>query len=176
MFIGGRTAGAHLAALTALRLRDRHGVTDRVVGLSLMNGLFDLSMTPSQRCAGDDTLITNAHDIRRVLDEFLPDTTGEERRDPSISPLYADLTGMPAALFTCGMLDPLLDDTLFMAARWEAAGNLTELALYPDAPHGFVWLDVAMAHAAQHRVHRWIAELLASLSRAAPGPSRRGGR
>jgi acetyl esterase/lipase len=176
MFIGGRTAGAHLAALTALRLRDRHGAADRIAGLSLMNGLFDLSMTPSQRQAGDDTLITNADDIKRVLDEFLPGTTCEERRDPSISPLYADLTGMPPALFTCGTLDPLLDDTLFMAARWQAAGNMTELALYPDAPHGFVWLDIAMAHAAQRRVQQWIDDRLASFSPAAPGPSPTGGR
>ena len=95
LLIGGRTAGAHLAMLTALRLRDRHGVDDRIAGLNLVNGLFDLSMTPSQRHAGSDTLITNADDIRRVLNEFMPGTTAEERRHPSMSPLYADLTGMP---------------------------------------------------------------------------------
>src|SRR5437588_84974 len=82
---GGRTAGAHLALVTALRLRDRHAVTDRVIGLNLVNGLFDLSMTPSQRHAGKETLITNADAIRGVLDEFLPGTTAEDRRQPSLS-------------------------------------------------------------------------------------------
>ena len=159
LIIGGRTAGAHLALLTALRLRRRHG-RSVVAGLSLVNGLFDLSMTPSQRRAGSDTLVTNAGEIRRVLDEFAPGTTEEERRDHSLSPLYADVEGMTPALFTCGMLDPLLDDTLFMAARWQAAGNDTELALYPDAPHGFIWLDTAMAHAAQCRVHQWLNRVL----------------
>src|SRR4051794_19794537 len=109
LFIGGRTAGAHLAVCTAIRLRDRHRVIDRIRGLNLVNGLFDLSMTPSQRRAGPETLISNRDDIERVLDEFVPGTTPEERRDPSISPLYAELSGLPRALFTCGMLDPLLD-------------------------------------------------------------------
>jgi hypothetical protein len=30
----------------------------------------------------------------------------------------------------------LLDDTLFMAARWEIAGNETERLDYPETPHG----------------------------------------
>ena len=38
------------------------------------------------------------------------------RRDPDISPLYADLRRMPPALFSVGTRDLLLDDTLFMAA------------------------------------------------------------
>ena len=46
-----------------------------------------------------------------------------DRRDPDISPLYADLKGLPPALFSVGTQDLLLDDTLFMAARWAAAGN-----------------------------------------------------
>jgi acetyl esterase len=31
----------------------------------------------------------------------------------------------------------LLDDTLFMHARWVAAGNEAELAVYPGGAHGF---------------------------------------
>jgi acetyl esterase/lipase len=56
----------------------------------------------------------------------------------TFSPLYAQLTGVPPALFSCGPLDRLLDDTLFMAARWQAAANASELALYPGAPHEFL--------------------------------------
>ena len=69
-----------------------------------------------------------------------------ERRDPDVSPLYADLRGMPPALFTVGTTDHLVDDTLFMAARWELAGNRTEMLLYPEAPHGCIALPTVAAH------------------------------
>ena len=46
--IGGGSAGAHLAAVTLLRMRDRHGYTG-FIGANLVYGPYDLSMTPSQR-------------------------------------------------------------------------------------------------------------------------------
>jgi acetyl esterase len=64
-------------------------------------------------------------------------TEPQQRRDPDISPLHADLTGLPPAFFTVGELDPLLDDSLFMAARWHAAGNHAEIVICPESVHGF---------------------------------------
>src|SRR5579862_2345822 len=44
--IGGDSAGAHLAAVTLLRLRDRHGLAGGFAAAVLQYGGFDLSMTP----------------------------------------------------------------------------------------------------------------------------------
>jgi acetyl esterase/lipase len=52
--------------------------------------------------------------------------------------LFADLRGLCPALFTIGTRDALLDDSLFMHARWVAAGNPGELDIYPGACHGFI--------------------------------------
>jgi len=134
--IGGESAGAHLAALTLLRLRDRHGIRDAFSAANLVYGAFDLSGTPSRRLLADPLVLTDSG-MRWFTDNFLPGLDDEQRRDPEISPLYADLIGMPRALFTVGTADPLLDDTLFMAARWEAAGNDAELLVYADGVHGF---------------------------------------
>jgi acetyl esterase/lipase len=53
---------------------------------------------------------------------------------------------MPPALFSVGTNDHLLDDTLFMAARWEVAGNHSEMLVYPETPHGCIALPSVAAH------------------------------
>jgi acetyl esterase/lipase len=146
--IGGDSAGAHLAVVTLLRLRDRHGITGRFATAALQYGGFDLSMTPSQRLWGDRNLVLSTPIIRWFADQFVPGYDAERRRDPDISPLFADLSGMPPAIFTVGTQDPLLDDTLFMEARWRAAGASSQLRIWPEAPHGFLSLPMSVADAA----------------------------
>ena len=140
LVIGGESAGGHLAALTLLRLRDRHGINVRetFAGANLVFGVFDMGMTPSQRNWGERNLVLSTPIMQWFFDCALPDVPNEERRSPEYSPLWADLRDMPPALFTVGDLDPLLDDSLFMAARWEAAGNESDLRVYPEGIHGFV--------------------------------------
>lgn len=98
---------------------------------NLAYGVYDVSMTPSARRWGDQRIVINTPELTFFAEQYAPK---ERHRDPDVSPLYADLTGMPIALFSCGTLDPLLDDTLFMAARWQAAGSPAQLAIYPGAP------------------------------------------
>lgn len=143
--IGGESAGAHLAVLTLLNLRDRHGLRGAFGAASLVFGCYDLSMTPSQRRWGDRYLVLSAPVVHWFTQQFLPDVDPEALRSPEISPLYADLTGLPPAQFVVGTLDPLLDDSLFMAARWEAAGNETHLLVYPEAVHGFTAFPIHVA-------------------------------
>jgi acetyl esterase len=138
--IGGESAGAHLAALTLLRLRDQHGITDAFVAANLVYGCFDMGMTPSQRLWTED-LVLAPESMAWFSEGFLPGTDREERRSPAISPLYADLRALPPALFTVGTRDPLLDDSLFMAARWQFAGNAARLRVWPEAIHGFNGFD-----------------------------------
>ena len=128
--IGGESAGGHLAAVTILRMRDRHDFTGWR-GANIVYGAFDLSLTPSQRLFGDTRLILRTIDMQQFYNAFLP-TTGD-RLVPDISPLYGDLKGLCPALFSVGTKDALIDDTLFMHARWAAAGNDAELAIYPAA-------------------------------------------
>jgi acetyl esterase len=132
LVIGGESAGGHLSAVTLLRMRDRHGFTG-FRGANLVFGAFDMSMTPSQRAFGDERLILRTIDIEKFGDAFLPPHI--DRRDPDVSPLYARLHDMPPALFSIGTRDALIDDSLFMHARWIAAGNKAELAVYPGGAH-----------------------------------------
>ena len=82
-----------------------------------------------------------------------------DRRDPDISPLYADLNGLPPALFSVGTKDMLLDDSLFMASRWVAAGNTTDLAIWPGGCHVFIRFDSALSKQALSRIDGFIERL-----------------
>lgn len=154
LLIGGGSAGAHLAAITLLRLRDRHQAAGRFLGANLVFGCFDLSGTPSARNGRSAVLAPGM--LQGVARHVHRGRTGEELRDSALSPLFADLSGLPPALFTVGTLDPLLDDSLFMAARWEAAGNEAELAVYPESDHAFTGFPIGMARAAHEREQAWV--------------------
>jgi len=158
--IGGDSAGGHLAAVTLLRLRDRHGIAGAFGAAVMQYGGFDLSMTPSQRLWGERNLVLSEPIISWFVDQFLPSHDREQRRDPDISPLFADLSSMPPAIFTVGTQDPLLDDTLFMEARWRAAGNVAELRIWPEAPHGFLSLPMTVADAALSAEHDFLRRTL----------------
>jgi acetyl esterase/lipase len=155
--IGGESAGGYLAALTLLRIRDELGAIDRIPGANLVFGVYDLSGTPSHRGKrpapmADILADGTGHVIRR----YLPGKSFEDARDPSVSPLFADLHDMPPALFTVGLADHLLDDSLFMAARWQAYGNDAELAVYPDCIHGFTFFPIELAKRAHERIGTFI--------------------
>ena len=145
LLVGGESAGGHLAANLLLRLRDRHGYTE-ARGANLVYGVYDLTGSPSQGPASS------------YMDMFVPDP--RLRRDPDVSPLYADLRGLPPALFSVGSRDSLLDDSLFMYARYAAAGNACELAVCPGAPHGYDAFPIAEGLAARARMHEFLANQL----------------
>jgi acetyl esterase/lipase len=157
LVIGGESAGAHLSAITLLRLRDRHGAAP-FCAANLVYGCYDASGTPSVRRWGERYLVLSTPIIDWFMDLWVPDRA--RRADPDVSPLYADLRGMPPALFTVGTLDPLLDDSLFMASRWEAAGGRAELAIYPGGVHGFNLFPLPLAQAANRRCEAFVAERL----------------
>src|SRR5262249_22928927 len=134
--IGGESAGAHLSVVTMLRLRTRLGRTP-FRAANLIYGAYDLRMTPTARAFGSERLVLRTLDIEKFCEAFLPGMDDALKSSADISPLFANLRGLCPALFTIGTRDALLDDTLFMHARWIAAGNRAELAVHPGGAHGF---------------------------------------
>jgi len=137
LLVLGESAGAHLAVVTVLRMRDHHDFTD-FRGLCLAYGLYDLSGVPSHTRFDNHNLALNSALIDWFIDQFVPQTL---RRNPDVSPLYADLSRLPPALITVGTHDPLLDQSLFLYVRWVAAANQAALAVCPGGLHGFLLLE-----------------------------------
>jgi acetyl esterase/lipase len=161
LFIGGESAGAHLAACTILRMRDSRRDFRRLKGAVLFYGPYDLSCTASVRTAPRHTLVLHGPTMTGGMSSLLPGSTEEERRRPAFSPLYADLKGLPPVLLICGELDPLIDDSRLMTERWQAASGNAQLVIVPEAPHAFNRLFTRMAERTNAFVRAWISALLA---------------
>ena len=156
LLIGGESAGAHLSALTLLRLRDRHHITGAFRAAQLLFGPYDLSMTPSQRSFGPRRLLSNTESLHGSYELFTPGLGAEQRRDPEVSPLFADLTGLPPARMVVGTEDPLLDDSLFLAQRWQAAGAPVQLGVVAGAMHGFTLFPLTITEREQAREREFL--------------------
>jgi acetyl esterase/lipase len=162
LFLAGQSAGAHLAALTGLALRDEGRFGD-FRGCVLVYGVYDLSGTPSVRTAGPETLILNGPTLASDLGRLTPDRDETARRNPDISPLHADLRGMPPALFVSGDLDPLRDDSRLMAEAWPTDADLLQV---PLGPHGFIHFGGPLANRSLAGIRLWIEARLAALDAA----------
>jgi acetyl esterase/lipase len=154
IFLCGQSAGAHLAALTAMTLRDEDRLGP-VRGCVLVYGVYDLAGTPSVRAAGRDALILNGPTLAADLARLLPDRDEDGRRLADVSPLHASMRGLPPALFIAGDLDPLRDDSVLMAEAW-STGARAELIEVPLAPHGFIHFGGPVAARALSEIRLWL--------------------
>lgn len=164
LVVGGESAGATLAVLILLRLRDE-AAQRRFRAVYLAYGAYDMSLTPSARAYGERNLVTSTEAERWYHAQAFPGRSLEELQDPAVSPLYADLQDLPRARFVVGSEDPLLDDTLFMAQRWRAAGNDATLDVVAEAAHGFTAFPLKVAAREQFRLHEFVARALGHRAR-----------
>ena len=162
--LAGSSSGANLALCTLLRLRDGAD-WDKIVGASLLYGNYDLTMTPSQRTADPAAFFISTPSLAWFYDQYVPDR--DRRGAPDVSPLYADLSGLPPTLLTVGTNDSLVDDTLFLACRMFAAGTPCELQVVPGGEHAFDTLDLPSSRDAIARIDAFLAARV----RARPGRS-----
>jgi acetyl esterase/lipase len=151
--IGGESAGATLAVPILARMRDKHGFTG-FHAANLSYGNYDTSGSPSQHWVGMNKYVIDEGMIAACANDYAPDVS--MRRNPDISAVYANLKDLPPALFSVGTLDPFLDDSLFLHARWIAAGNTAELAVYPGAPHAFNTIGHPHGAAANARIDAFL--------------------
>jgi len=161
--LGGESAGGYMAAAVLLRMRDELDAIDRVRGANLVFGVHDWGRSPSQRGIrpqrGQDIL--DPEGIQFFVDCYVPGMTDDERRDPAISPAFADLRGLPPLLCSVGSTDHLLDDTLLLASRAAAADTPVDLFVAPDMPHGFGAFPCGITTAWLAATHAWFQRVLA---------------
>lgn len=129
----GDSAGGHLAFASALRLRDSgRPVPGTVVSLSGCLD-FDLAAKWRHENAERDPLRAMA-----ALEVLMHGVLGDlYPRDPAVSPLHADLTGLPPSLLVAGSTESVYLDSEVMAQRLSEAGVPAVLQVWDRQLHVF---------------------------------------
>jgi epsilon-lactone hydrolase len=132
--IGGDSAGAGLTLALMSRLRDAHKELPACAWL--ISPWTDLAMTGSTLVskAAVDPLIHKEY-LNQLADAYLP--AGIDRKDPRVSPLYADFKNFPPMLIQVGSNETLFDDATRLAARAGAADVAVTLEIWPDMIHAW---------------------------------------
>ncbi len=129
--VAGISAGAGLAAATALMARDQGGpeLCMQYLGIPELDDRLD---TPSMR-AYTDTPVWNRPNAILSWQYYLD---GQEATPYAAPARATDLTGLPPAYVDVCEFDPLRDEGIGYAQRLIQAGVHTELHLYPGTFHG----------------------------------------
>lgn len=130
----GDSCGGGLVVTSMLRLRDR-GVPLPALGVTL-GGWFDLEASgeSARNPVGFDPFAHPEFTRARGRDYV---GEGGDLRDPLVSPIHADLQGLPPLLLQVGQVDLFRDDALRLAAAAGRAGVDVTLEIHPGMIHGF---------------------------------------
>ncbi len=136
--LAGDSAGGNLSLATLLALRDRGKPLPRTA--ALIYGAFSADLeSPSHRAFGGGAYVLSTPTMRWFWDLYVPDRVA--RDNPLISPLRADLTGLPPLYLSAAELDPLRDDSERLAARLALAGVDFDYRLWRGVCHACIMMS-----------------------------------
>jgi epsilon-lactone hydrolase len=134
--IFGTSAGGILTAEVAVKLKQSNLPLPGALGLFSI--LADYSRPADSQnlfaLNGLPGILSPQDPNKRIGEEYAPNT---DPRDPVLSPLYADLHGMPPSLLVTSTRDILLSNTSIFHRALLSAGVDTQLVVYEALPHAF---------------------------------------
>jgi epsilon-lactone hydrolase len=132
--VGGDSAGG---GLTVALINRRRAAKEELPGCAwLVSPWTDLTLSGATLATKDavDPLIHKSY-LVELADAYLP--AAMDRKDPRVSVLYADLSGLPPTLIQVGSDETLLDDATRLAAAAGAAAVPVTLEIWPHMIHAW---------------------------------------
>ena len=158
IIIAGESAGAGLAYALCLRLKDK--------GIKLPAGIIAISPWCDLTLSGEsydtnkdaDPSLTKervilfsdcyvgaygADGVKKSFKDVREEIGNKElKKNPYVSPIFADLTGMPPSIIFAGKDEILLSDAVNMAAKLKEYGCSADLYLKDDMWHAYLLYSV----------------------------------
>jgi len=132
--VSGDSCGGGIGIALLLRLREEGApLPAAFVGLT---GWYDLEQSgdSARNPRGVDPYVDPDWIRARGRDYAGPEG---DVRDPMLSPIHADLSGLPPMFLSCGEIDITRDDSTRLAARAGRDGVAVTLEIVPEMIHGF---------------------------------------
>ena len=134
VFVAGDSAGGNLAAVVAVRARDRNGPA--IAMQILIYPVTDANVDRPSYMDPENQLLLTRDSMIWFWDHYLPDVT--RRTEPDASPLHTpDLAGLPPAVVLTAEHDPLRDEGEEYAQRLEEAGVPVDFQRHARQMHAF---------------------------------------
>ena len=155
IILSGDSAGGGLSLALMMYLRDEgFRLPDAAVLFSPWTDLTCKSKTYKTLAKADPMLphtVTND-----CADHYVPDS--ENRKDPYISPMFGDFTGLPRTLILVGDREILLDDSRKVGEKAKIAGVEIEVDIWPGMFHDWWLFGAAVPESKQclRKVAEWI--------------------
>jgi acetyl esterase/lipase len=133
--VSGESSGGNLA-IELLIAGKAEGLTMPAAAL-LLSPMTDLTVTGSSYAGKADVdPAISAQAIRTRTADYLAGTD-TDRSDPLVSPIFADLSGLPPLLIQAGSHEVLLDDATRLAVKAATDDVAVILDITPGVPHVF---------------------------------------
>ena len=138
IFLGGDSGGCALALALAIQLRDTQQLLP--AGMVMISPYVDMTLSSvSVRANAKSDPMLKSLALKRGGDGYRGKLNAD---DPRISPLFADLKGLPPLLIQAGSEEILLGDASNLASRAEASGVETTLNVYENMWHNFQMINL----------------------------------
>ena len=134
IFIAGDSAGGGLTIATLLSLR--HAGVPLPAAAVLLSPFLDVSASgESATTRADQDPWFDPSDLAVVADNYCDDA--DDLKNPLVSPVFANVAGLPPTLIQVGDDEILLSDSTRFAALMEEAGLEVQLEIWPEMWHVF---------------------------------------
>ena len=132
IFIGGQSAGGGLAVATLLKLQE----------LKLPLPAAGVLMSPWADLTGSGKSLIENKRFEPLMNDGLINMAKlyarkEPLNNPLVSPVFADLKGLPPLLIQAGGIEAILDDSTSLAKQGKKAGIEVKLEIYENMTHVF---------------------------------------
>ena len=150
----GESAGGGLCYSLCLRLKE--------LDLPLPGGTVAISPWTDLTASGESYENNRERDPSMTAEQlnFYAECYTSRREDPLVSPLFADMTGMPPSLIFAGGDEIMLDDSTLLHEKLLSSGCRSNLHIKPERWHGYLLYGLSEDQSDFSLINRFLNQVM----------------